>query len=312
MCSYFEDIIVAQALPVAPSGHGTFVIVTLPVWAWLPPKINIGRKARRADGRTMLMPVRMTWSTSHVIVLAQGESVECEWSMAGMGHKSEGTTVLTWSGTRLTLDAMPGGEAEIRSAEVSAIGAEIALQRMTVAADEARWKATMRLQPNVERAVMRAVTVVSADVLGEDYDRTLRKVLDETAREKVRDVMMLGDEGSTGSAVSRLIDRCLAPGAFARVDPLMYLMRDLNRAAESHVRKHIDDPYIGRKIRKVHRSMPDASIEEIVAAYRELHPGDDLSVKRALRAMTSGPDPMSVAHLTDDDDVLDTVYRERS
>lgn len=312
MCSYFEDIILGENIPAPPTGTGPFAMVTLPVWAWLPPKIDIGRKARRNDGRTMLMPVRVLWSVPHIMVLEPGMEVQCEWTMTGMGYKESGTTTITWGEHRLTFDSMPGGQTEIKSSEVTSIGAELALQRLAVVADEAKWMATMRLQSNVTRAVTRAVVIVSADVLGENYDRTLRKVLDPTAQEKVLDVMMFGSEGAPDSAVSRLIKRCLAPGTFARVDPLMYITRDLNRAAEGEVRRHIDDPYIGRKIRQVKRDMPGATLPELIAAYRERHPGDALSVKRMSKALTSGPDPMSVAHLTDDDEVLDSVYEDHS
>lgn len=258
-------------------------LVALPAWLWLAPAINIGRKAVRADGRTMLMPVRVTWGAEddHVIALAPGEH-QLQWSATGLGHSVSGTASLTVTPFGVAHDSTSPELAPIdHGPDTSA-----ARQSLTAAARDARWRARMSLERYVERAVDNAVATVSNDILGL---RPSNQVLGATSIEQVRDAMLLGTEESAG-AVDRIIDRSLAPAAFVRVDPLHYLTTDLQRSAEAYVRRAISDPPIGRKIRRIQRAMPGAGIDAVVAAYRQAHPRDFLSAKRAVRALTAGAD----------------------
>jgi hypothetical protein len=279
-CTHLQSILQtpASAHP-APGAR----LIALPTWLWLVPAIDLGRKALRADGRSMLMPVRITWGAGddHVLSLAAGTH-RLHWSAAGMGHTATGTVTVTVTAAGITHDA------DRQDLEPADAGADTVRTRaaLAAAAAEARWGARMSLEWYVERAVQGAVHVVARDILGIYPDAAL---LDEHSIEQVRDTMLLGTESSAG-AVDRIIDRSLARGAFVNVDPLRYITTDLQRSAEAYVRRAISDPPIGRKIRRVARSMPGSSLAEIVTAYREVHPGDFLSVQRAARALTSGPD----------------------
>lgn len=257
-------------------------LIALPSWLWLTPAIDLGRKTVRADGRAMLMPVRLTWGTAdeHLVSLPAGTH-ELHWSALGMGHSATGTITLSITDTAVRHDAAPDLAPQDAGADTAATRA-----RLTATAAEARWAARMSLESYVERAVEAAVTTVTRDVIGL---RAGFAVLDTHSIEQVRDTMLLGTDTSTG-AVDRIIDRSLASAAFVKVDPLRYLTVDLQRAAEAYVRRAISDPPIGRKIRRVARSMPGASLEQIVGAYRQAHPRDFLSDKRAARALTAGPD----------------------
>lgn len=262
-------------------------LIALPSWLWLAPAIDLGRKTVRADGRAMLMPVRLTWGTSdeHLVSLPAGTH-ELHWSALGLGHTATGTLTVTVTATGITHD----GAGDLVPADAGADNAAARAQ-LAAAAVEARWAARMSLEGYVERAVESAVATVTRDVMGL---RVGLAVLDTHSIEQVRDTMLLGTDTSAG-AVDRVIDRSLARSAFVKVDPLRYLTVDLQRAAEAYVRRAISDPPIGRKIRRVARSMPGASLEQIISAYREVHPRDYLSDKRAARALTSGPDANAAA-----------------
>lgn len=279
-CTHLQSILHAPAATHPADGAR---LVTLPTWLWLAPAIDMGRKAVRADGRSMLMPVRITWGAGddHVLSLATGAH-QLHWSATGMGHSATGTVTVIVTDAGITHDA------DRRDLEPVDVGADNAHTRATLAAAaaDARWGARMSLEWYVERAVQGAVRVVARDILGVFPGAAL---LDEHSIEQVRDTMLLGTETAAG-AVDRIIDRSLARGAFVNVDPLRYITTDLQRSAEAYVRRAISDPPIGRKIRRVARSMPGASLADIVTAYREVHPGDFLSVQRAARALTAGPD----------------------
>ena len=211
-----------------------------------------------------------------------------------MGHSTCGTVTVTVTPSGITHDATHADVAPVDAGDDT----RAARARLARAGAEARWAARMSLETYVERAVKDAVETVTRDILGL---RAGTNVLDPHSIEQVRDTMLLGTEASAG-AVDRIIDRSLALEAFVKVDPLRYLTIDLQRAAEAYVRRQISDPPIGRKIRRVARSMPGATLEEIVAAYRQLHPRDFLSVQRAARALTAGPDLNATAarHLVDE------------
>lgn len=302
-CTRLHHTLVGQAAARLLEGNtptnGT--VVVLPSWAWLVPAIDIGRKAHRQDGRRMLMPVRLLWDGGPVQVLQPGQRTVADWSMFGMGHSACGRMDLdeTLLRTRAVLgdDGEPDDEPSLSAVQI-ARGRTVghALSRLVDAGKTARWDAVMSLESYVEQAVTGAVRIVSADILsGLAHAQAAPDVLDETGQEQVRNQMLLGTEDRAG-AVSRLIERCMAPVAFVKVDPLKYVTTDLRRAAELYVRQAVGDPPIGRKIRRVWRELPDATLEELISTYNERHPSDDLSVKRAVRALTAGRDVMAGAH----------------
>jgi len=302
-CGHLHDILCGEAAArlLETSGGATGTVVVLPTWAWVVPAIDIGRKALRQDGRAMLMPVRLTWDGGPVRILRPGAVTVADWSMVGMGHSACGRMDLNETLVRaravLTEDTAPVTEPSPSSVRL-ARGRDVshALQSLVGASKRARWEATMVLESYVERAVAGAVRVVSADILhGLAHAQAAPDVLDETGLAQVRDQMLLGTSEREG-AVALLLKRCLAPVAFVRVDPLKYVTTDLRRAAELYVRQAVGDPPIGRKVRRVWRELPQATLEQLIATYNERHPSDDLSVKRAMRALTAGRDAMAGTH----------------
>lgn len=171
------------------------------------------------------------------------------------------------------------------------------LEKLVADGRTARWEALLSLEPYVCHEVRRASRAVSYDVLTDDIDAfEVPEVLDEEGRRKVADKMLLGD-GDDPGRVTPLLERCLAPAAFVKVDPLKYVATDIHRSAQEEVRKAIGDPQTGRKIRQVARSMPDAAVEEVVDAYRTRYPRDSMSASRVQAALTAGPDAMALAVL---------------
>ena len=71
-CTRLEAMLHAAPCTAPPAQGGR--LVALPAWLWLAPAIDVGRKAVRADGRTMLMPMRIRWEASddHLLSLPVG------------------------------------------------------------------------------------------------------------------------------------------------------------------------------------------------------------------------------------------------
>lgn len=291
LCTRLERVLLGRAAEDLLAGdlpeHAALVVA--PAWRWLAPRIDMGRKTRRTDGTTMLMPVRMTWQPGLVMVLTAPTAVA--WSMVGLGHSGAGEVkVVPVDGAcpDLTGEKFPtDGELEVELLPVAELRARLAL--LVADGRQARWDALMSLEHYVNRAVHSAVVAVSYDVVG---GQNPLPVLDETGKQAVADRMLLGSEDHPGR-VGALLDRCLRPGTFVKVDPLRYVVKDLHRSAEAEVRKSIGDPHIGRKIRAMRRTMPSAPMQEVIAAYKRAHPGDHLSTARATKALTAGADVMA-------------------
>lgn len=255
----------------------------LPVWDWRPPVIDIGRKARRRDGRTMLMPVRIDWTPTLLLPARDDDTlVTLHWAVSGLGHTGAGTVTVQHTGARSPLRVVDG-----QWPTSAPPTAPTPVGGLRQDAHTARWEALMSLEGWVEMAVERAVKVVSAD-LADGVP-----VLDRTGREQVRDRLLLGVDGT--SRVQRLLTRCTQPDVFAHCDPVRYVTVDLGRAAVEVVRQSVDDPRIGPAVRRLRADMPDASLPELLAEFRVRHPQADLAMWRAWRSLSAGHDASAVA-----------------
>lgn len=260
-------------------------LAILPMWVWLPPRIDVGRKARRRDGSTAHLPVRLSWE--HGPVMITEHEVEIRWSLAGMGYIEDGS---------LRLPAMPdGAPPDIADQVLTAphVPRQVLAAHLQDLADDgaaARWELLLGLEPFVRKEVDRAAAAVRyelAEIRGE-----LSRVLDGEGLQRVVDRMLLGDADYAGR-VGPLLDRCLDPGAFRNVDPLRHVAKDLHRSAQEEVRKAINDPRAGRRIRLLARTMPGATAEEIAEAYGRRHPYAPVSATLVASALWTGPDPMA-------------------
>lgn len=270
-----------------PPAAGSLAV--FPMWCWLEPLIDVGRKARRRDGAVAHFPVRVVWLSGTVLV-ADGE-IEAPWSLAGMGHTDAGIARLPEA-----TGVPPGLAREIALApRVTRRGLTTELERLVADGTAARWEVLMDLEPFVRREVVRAASALRyelAETRGHQAHARLSRVLDEEGVQRVVDRMVLGDGGFPGR-VGPLVDRCLEAAAFLRVDPLRYVAKDIRRSAQEEVRKAIDDPRAGRRIRLLARTMRGATAEQIAQAYRVLHPYAPVSAALVTVALSTGPDPMA-------------------
>ncbi|WP_062379250.1 hypothetical protein [Demequina pelophila] len=258
-------------------------IVTLPVWTFLEPRVDVGRKALDPQGGTYDLPVRIDWDGPTVLALAPGEEVTVGWRLAGLGYTDSGTTTVR-AGLSERVDDALGVPASIGASVRARVAAGARLAELVEAGKGARWAAHMRLEPYAEKAMRRAVPAVSRAIAGDDDAQNL---FDEQATETLLNRMTLG-EGDKPGRLGALLDRCLEARTFVRVDPLAYVSRALRRDAEDMVRQEVGDPRVGGRVREILRDSEAGSMDELLEAYSERFPSDKLGVKRAVAALTAG------------------------
>jgi hypothetical protein len=212
--------------------------------------------------------------------------VRATWRAAGLGLDDHGTTVLACTRTPGgRIDPGSGLPEQVTAPAVSRAAMAHQLARIAAAGRAARWDLLQLLEPYTRAAVIKAHSRVSIEVAGAASTSSRPAVLDETDLEVVTDALLLGADGERSSPVNRMLDRCLRPDTFRRVDPLRYIAVTLRRDAEQEIRRRIGDPRIGSKIRALHRRHPGITLPDLIARYRELYPGDQLSVARATAAL---------------------------
>lgn len=302
-CTWFEAIIhgrEAEELlkdPEAiPEGSG---VALLPAWQWAVPLIDVGRKGVGYDGRDLLLPVRNEWAGGSVQIIS-GESRQATCRSVGLGHRSAGQTQIVQRAGRQPVAhvaQMPSMAEPVFVGSGSRFRIISALKAVAEAANKARWELLTFIEPEVRTLVARAHSAVSHEMAL--HSGNVVPMLDEQGLESVVNTMLFGyqnkkDEWKPGS-VFRLIDLCLAPECFQRVEPLRYISMHLRRDAESAIRRKIGDPHIGPKVREMARRNPAADLDEIVDLYRQVYPRDKLSTGRAQEALSAGPDAMAGA-----------------
>lgn len=302
LCEQLQKIAwgrLATAILATPIPRRNHAVVTLPTWAWAEPKANLGRKARAADGGLLLLPLQVTWSVDPLLLLQNGDSVTATWTAVGAGHSLTGETLITASTS--------SGPAECLSTSIVPTRIEAdtlsrpkflsLLHELAADGRNAYWEALSDLEAHLRWAFQRAHSAVSAEL----YPDNQRPVLDPIAQETLQSKLLVGDDGDTTCVVSRLIDRCLTPGKFRRVDPEKYVLTALVSASETAIRRMIADPHIGRKVRRfvAQSEISYTTLDDLVDAYGDVHPQDHLSVKRATAALTANRRVPRIVSLTD-------------
>jgi hypothetical protein len=94
------------------------------------------------------------------------------------------------------------------------------LAQIAAAGRRARWDLLQLLERFTRAAVIKAHSRVSYEVAGPAGTSSRPTVLDETDLEVAVDTLLLGEDGGRSSPVNRMLDRCLRPDTFRRVDPL--------------------------------------------------------------------------------------------
>jgi len=310
-CTHLQDMLVSRNLPEREDvPDGLYGLVVLPMWTYLEPRINVGPKADRG-----LIPARLEWReagardwSDPVVVAAIGYGYDraLEWRATGLGYGTTtsqvpmGCTIIECGAEEMQSGWDPEGGVFLPTRVVipylTGMDADNELRELRFKGEESRWMLTDMLQKPAERAAEKACRRVSWEVSGFDH---VHPVIDEEMQHQVADELLYGLPGRPTSHVLRILDRCLLPSTFLRVEPHHYVRESLRRDAIGIIRRMIGDPHVGPKVRRIFREDSPVDIDDLVRRYREQYPHDQLSRDRALRAITAGHDVMST-HLPTD------------
>lgn len=303
LCARLEKILHGQAAQTIlksgkiPERAG---LVVLPAWSWMHPLIDVGRKDKaHGTGERMLMPVRNAWDRP-MVTLVGDESIAVTYRTRGMGHALAGQSKLVRRPgvpPVAHVETLPSLADPVFVGPGATSGTISQLNEMARAGKAAHWEVLQELEPKLRQTVNKAHSSVSFEI-GLSTG-VVEPMLDELDLEQIVDAMMYGelrDADESGerdkdkpSAIFRLIELCLEPECFLRVDPLRYMTKHMRRDAETQIRRRLGDPHIGPKIREIARRHPRAPIDDIVEAYREVYPKDRLSLPRARAALSVSP-----------------------
>ena len=290
--------------------------MVLPTFTLVDPRLDLGRKGRGRDGTVLRFPARVTWSLPPavqavatlaepvVVVIAGGSEVPVSWRASGVGVSTSGSTVITTSqhshrssiapsllrssaardeGCLLDVGPVP---TVLQAPVLARHRAKSELDRLVADGKAALWEARQVLERHAEWMLRRRLAAVTAEIAPGEGAR----LLDDTDLDVVRNELLLGDpDRRISPAYDRIIERCLDPSAFKRVDPERRVMQSLRSTTETALRRRIGDPHIGRKVRSLMSEESIESLDALLARYRERWPSDGVGVGRIAAAL-------SVAH----------------
>lgn len=296
LCSHLAAIAVGQAaqqvlktvdLPKAGA------VVVLPTWSWAYPRVDIGRKSMRYDKTPLRLPIRLSYSCGPVLV-TEGQELEVTWHGTGLGRAETGHITVGATGVPAHElpdwdDALPG---QVAAHTEPAASLHVRLAQLVQAGEAARWELTMSLE---EKYIRREMHNSAARVVAEVTDGA-SVGLDETTLDTITTRFVYGDPDQEKiSPLARLLQHALVPSQFTKVDPGRWLTVALRRDTERFIRQYLDDvPNVGPKIRRMARELGVESLDDLVAAYRERHPGDRVARGRAASALSTTVDQLLV------------------
>lgn len=227
------------------------------------------------------------WSPS--IVVERG--TEVSWHTVERGAKASGVFTVH-SDTDIDGDYPTGADGPVLATRASLIAA----------GEVARFELVNALEPHVVGLLESSNRLVARELegrLGDEHESwapTLNHgVTDAVALDALATELLWGSGGQSDSVVLRMVER--AATTHINNQPFgSWLDINLRARAEEAVRRHIGDPHIGRKIRRLAREQSPASIEELIELYRRAHPRETVGRQRVVAALSADKTLDSVAH----------------
>lgn len=245
-----------------------------------------------------LVQAHLSWSTGSVLAIPAGEKVSARWSIVEHGSRTSGRASFSIGahGGPVRSGTYPG-EADEPTVAVGGRGAYGTLSnQLHDRSTGATWELLTALEQHVDISLAAANRRVARELEGDLEDESINVwadhsnhgAVDAVTLDKLAGQLLYGgNDSSDSSIIMRLMRRC-ATTPINQQPVGTYLAVNIFSAAEESIRREIKDPHIGRKIRRIARTLNTSDFEEIIAAYRRVHPKDELGRRRALAALSAG------------------------
>lgn len=186
-------------------------------------------------------------------------------------------------------DAAPHGHtATATVTEVTSSSALRArLRRIIADGQHARFELAAALQHYTEHAVDAAARSVYSEIvdLPDDATAVCVPAVGQVDQERIVTELLYGTDGKKDSVILRMIDRAACTDWALSKHVSRRMAQAIWGAAETHVRRSIDDPHVGRIVRALAREYGMDNPEDLLSVFREKYPTKRMGVERIRRSL---------------------------
>lgn len=269
----------ARALLDSGEVHGGQALVLLPLWDFVVPGINMGRKGRNISK----FPVRRAWSAPMLLV-DENARWSGEWLIDDMGVKESGSVSVVASGSGCSRTEVGTGETEVVAPVMPKRALVAELSSLAEDGELAWWELLMGFEGLVRSRVEQAHVALSIEVAGDSERST--PLLDSRMLDSVVDRILFGSDNR--HPFKSLLARAMGDPSGRRADTLKYVSDSVRSMAWREIRRVSGDPNVGSKIRAVAREIGSSDVHEVLDAYNEREKSH-VSAVTVVRALTVVP-----------------------
>lgn len=273
----------AQKLLTSPSLGANGTIVQLPSFVHI-------------EFNGSLSPNRILYpSTGSVTFVPDGEHAEITYSIPNSSLPTvTGTIRLTPNtvGGHTVLDSIPDARAGVRepvTTEVlSAAAWRSQLRRIVDTGSQARFAFAASLQTYTEQAVEAAARSVYSEIVNitpDDLDAINSPAVSTADQETIVTDLLYGTEGKQDSVILRMVDRAACTSWAVGVHVSRRMAQGIWGAAETQVRRAINDPHVGRIVRALAREHGIDDPDELLDVFRQRYPTKRMGADRIRRSL---------------------------
>ena len=264
----------------------------------------------QVDGASQVDLVQ--WEGRSVVVVPEGEDARLSWKVEDSSLPTlTGTLEVAGGWDIISGDTPPTlSSIQVRAYPYSTPAlAKAILRRLSKEGREKAFEATHDLTAFVTEAVSSASMRVFHELHDLKQGSQAQHVLDESEREAVVDQILYGSQGDSedqpgeASVTLRLLRRVAATDMTRLKSVVGVIGVNLwSSAAETHVRRFIGDPHLGRVIRRLAREIGSSDPDAVLDAYREKNPTKAIGIDRITSALSAGATIHAQAFTLRDDD----------
>lgn len=157
---------------------------------------------------------------------------------------------------------------------MSGAAARIHLRKIIEDGKHARFELANMLRPYTEHAVDAAARSVYSEIvdLSENDARFCIPAVGASDQERIVSELLYATDGKTDSVILRMIDRAACTDWAVGKHVSRRMAQAIWGAAETHVRRSIGDPHVGRQVRALAREHGISDPNELLAVFREKYP----------------------------------------
>ena len=243
-----------------------------------------------------LSPNRILYpSTGSVVFVPDGEHAEITYEIPNSALPTvTGVIRLTPNtiGGHTILGAIPDARLGVREPSTTEVLTTTALRnqlrRIVDDGSQARFAFASSLQMYTEQAVEAAARSVFSEIVNitpDDLDAINSPAVSTADQETIVTELLYGSEGKRDSVILRMIDRAACTNWAVGMHVSRRMAQGIWGAAETQVRRAINDPHVGRIVRALAREHGIDDPDELLDVFRSRYPTKRMGADRIRRSL---------------------------